>query len=262
MSARQDNPDSLRELQYRFAGHIRDPEGTPAPGDVEDRRMAIYRGLFFNNIKNLLGSNFPVLRDILGEDRWRERVRDFMVRYRASTPMFPEIAREFLQYWQEYRSDNPQDPPFALELAHYEWVELALFIDPADPEALDFDPEGDLWQQAPVLSPVAWVLGYNWPVHRLSPDYQPNQPPAQPTWLLVYRKPQDQSVGFIELQPATARLCQLMNENVGVAGHELVERLAAELGQGAATNIADAAHAEMSKLRERGIILGTRDAAT
>ena len=55
-------PESLRDLQTRFAAHLRHPATHPAPDDVEDRRMAIYRRLFFRNISNFLAKNFPVLR--------------------------------------------------------------------------------------------------------------------------------------------------------------------------------------------------------
>ncbi len=52
----------FQQKQYAFAAHIRDPENNPAPDGVEDRRMAIYRELFFNNLHNLLGSTFPVIK--------------------------------------------------------------------------------------------------------------------------------------------------------------------------------------------------------
>ena len=45
-------PEALASLQTRFAGHIRDPRQVAAPDGIEDRRMAIYRDLFFNNIRN------------------------------------------------------------------------------------------------------------------------------------------------------------------------------------------------------------------
>ena len=44
----------FQQKQYAFAAHIRDPENNPAPSGVEDRRMAIYRELFFNNLHNRL----------------------------------------------------------------------------------------------------------------------------------------------------------------------------------------------------------------
>jgi hypothetical protein len=43
-----------------------------------------------------------------------------------------------------------------LQLAHYEWVELAL-----DVSTLDFPEvrqEGDLLESRPVISPLAWVM--------------------------------------------------------------------------------------------------------
>jgi len=35
-------PEFMR-TQYAFAAHIRDPQHQPAPADIEDRRIAIYR---------------------------------------------------------------------------------------------------------------------------------------------------------------------------------------------------------------------------
>ena len=48
-----DTPD-FQKKQYAFAAHIRDPENNPAPTGIEDRRMGVYRELFFNNLLNLL----------------------------------------------------------------------------------------------------------------------------------------------------------------------------------------------------------------
>ena len=42
---------SYARAQKQFAAHIRDPEHNPAPEGIEDRRMAIYRGLFYRNIE-------------------------------------------------------------------------------------------------------------------------------------------------------------------------------------------------------------------
>ena len=62
-----DRPE-FQEKQYAFAAHIRDPEHVAAPEGVEDRRMAIYRELFFNNLKNLLSSTFPLLKKLHSDD--------------------------------------------------------------------------------------------------------------------------------------------------------------------------------------------------
>ena len=70
------------------------------------------------------------------------------------------------------------DPPWLAELAHYEWVELALQI--AERRRLPpHDPDGDLLDGVPVLSPLAWPLAYRWPVHRIGPDSSPSAPPTR-----------------------------------------------------------------------------------
>ena len=87
--------------QYEFAAHIRDPENRPAPQDVEDRRMAIYRELFYNNVEGFIANSFPVLRSLLEDTAWHAMIRDYFSSHRAQTPYFLEIPREFLAWLAE-----------------------------------------------------------------------------------------------------------------------------------------------------------------
>lgn len=216
--------DNTQSLQYAFAAHIRDPENNPAPADIEDRRMKVYRELFFNNVNRLLSFSFPVIRKLYDDDGWRKLARSFYADHRCLTPLFPELPREFLRYIQEQRQDHPDDPPFLLELAHYEWVELALSLDENELDDLDVDSEADLLTGSPVLSPLAWPLSYQYPVHRISPDFRPDEPPEEPTHLLVYRNRADK-VKFMQLNPITRMLLEIMQENTGSSGREMLIRL-------------------------------------
>ena len=117
--------DTLQDQQFALSRHLRDPSHPPPPG-IEERRLAIYRDLFFNNIESLLAGNFPVIRQTLRDDAWRRLVRSFYARHRSQTPLFPEIAREFIRFLETRTGDG--DPPWLRELAHYEWVDLALQI--------------------------------------------------------------------------------------------------------------------------------------
>ena len=74
-----------------------------------------------------------------------------------------------------------------LELAHYEWVELALSIDEREPDPASVDPRGDLLDGRPEISPLVWSVQYRFPVHRISPENQPSEPPQSPTHLVIYR---------------------------------------------------------------------------
>ena len=247
----------LATLQQAFTAHIRDPEQAPAPDGVEDRRMKIYRDLFFNNIQSLLAGNFPVLRDLYGDDGWRGLVRDFYATHRCRTPLFPEIAREFLQYLQDERGARPEDPPFLLELAHYEWVELALDLDERSADGLEADPDGDLLDGRPVLSPLIRLLSYRYPVHRIRLDFQPAEPPPQATHLLVYRN-RDDEVKFMQLNAVTRGLLERLGRNGEGSGRDVLEELAQDIGHPDEQRLIEAGAELLEDLRRRGVVLGTR----
>ena len=117
---------SFQRLQHAFAASIRDPENEPGPQGVPAQRMQIYRQLVFNNLKSFLATGFPVVKATLGEKAWPALIKDFLRRHHSKTPYLFEISEEFLAYLQNERGQTDNDPPFLLELAHYEWVELAL----------------------------------------------------------------------------------------------------------------------------------------
>ena len=221
-------PD-FRQTQCAFAAYIRDPEHNPAPPGVKPERIAMYHELFFNNLKTFISSGFPVLKEVLDEAHWLELVQDFFTRHRCTTPYFSEFPEEFLAFLREERTGHPEDPPFLLELAHYEWVELALSL--AEAEAPLASPQ---LQQNPLqctlsLSEVAWPLAYRFPVQRISRDYQPKEAPAEPTCLVVYRNRQDE-VRFIEANPATYRLLQILETQGPTPASDCLLQIALELG--------------------------------
>lgn len=251
-----ERPDFQRR-QYEFAAHIRDPEANPAPAGIEDRRLAIYRDLFFRNISGLLAATFRVTQRILDEAHWDALVRDFIARHESHTPLFLEMPREFLAFLENER-DDPADPPFLHALAHYEWVGLALNIAEEDPDLSGVDREADLLAGVPAVSPLAWLCGYHFPVHRIGPDFRPEAPDEQPTWLVVYRRLDDQ-IGFLELNAATARLFELARDNEGGrTGREIAETVAAEIGHPEPEAVVAGARDTFEEMRRLDIVLGIR----
>lgn len=245
-------------LQYQFAAHLRDPAQHPRPPGIEDRRMGIYRDLFYNNVEGLLAQTFPVLREIIPDEKWHRIAREFYARHACHTPLFREIPEEFITYLREERQSEADDPAFLLELAHYEWVELALDISDAEiPNNLD--PDGDLTTQMPVLSSLAWLLSYDFPVHQISHDFQPDTPSEHATLLLVYRN-SDDSIQFTEINPVTARLIQLIQENTTQTGLSLLKQLATELQHPQPDSIISHGQQILLDLRSKGVIIGTQTA--
>ena len=250
----------FQKKQYAFAAHIRDPDNVPAPAGIEDRRMAIYRRLFFNNLRNLLSSTFPVLRKIHGDAQWKELVRSFMIHHRAETPYFLEIPSEFLAFLESEQGVALSAYPFVAELAHYEWIELELSVSTEQNDLSLVDAGGDLLLGHPVKSVLAQLLAYQYPVQHISQHFLPEAPPEQPTYLCVYRQ-QDDELGFMEMNPISARLLQLIEESAGGrSGRDLLEQLARETGHDAEA-LAPHGLQAMSEMLDKEILLGTKSPA-
>ncbi len=249
-------PDSaLRSAQLTMAAHLRDPDQAPAPV-VEERRLQIYRDLIYNNIENFISSGFPVLRSLYEDADWHALVRAFIRDHRCHTPLFYEISQEFLAFLMEEHEQRPCDPAFLTELAHYEWVELALDIadDAVVPDTVDAG--ADLLAGIPVVSPVAWSLAYRFPVHHIGPDNRPLAAPDAPTYLVVYRD-RDDSVRFMESNAATARLLELLRDNDSNSGATVLGQLAGELGLPQDT-VLDFGTELLDTLRRQSVLLGAR----
>jgi len=237
--------------QREFAAHIRDPKRNPSPADVRPERMAMYRELFFNNIDSFLSANFPVLRTLLSEQQWFELVQDFFARHASQSPHFSEIPEEFLAYL-EHERDSAADFPFILELAHYEWVEMALSIAKGTVASLQ-QPVDNLQHRHIALSPLAWPLAYRYPVQKISPDFLPDIAPEHATFLIVYRNPND-DVNFIEITPITYRLLQIIQEHEVILTGDCLAQVAEELQQPNSGMIIAAGLQILKELAEKTVI--------
>ncbi|MDO9168695.1 MAG: putative DNA-binding domain-containing protein [Methylobacter sp.] len=216
----------FKAKQLEFAAYIRDPENNPPPADVQPQRIAMYRELFFNNIDSFLSANFPVLQAILDDQQWFQLGQDFFAKHACQSPHFSKIPEEFLDYLQNER-DSSNDFPFMLELAHYEWVEMALSIakETVSGHHQNLD---NLKNQSIQLSSLAWPLAYQYPVHKISPDFLPETAPEQATFLVVYRNPDDE-VNFIEITPITYRLLEIIQEHEQVLVTDCLKQVAEEM---------------------------------
>lgn len=245
--------ESLRELQLRFAAHLRDPQQQPAPARIDARRLQVYRELYFNNIQSLLAANFPVIARTLGEQRWLPLVRAFCREHRARSPLFPEIGQEFIHFLDARPTDS--GAPWLLELAHYEWIELALQI--SDAPMPPHDPDGDLLAGVPVLSPWCRALAYQWPVHQIGPDHRPTSLPSQPT-LLLARRQADGRIAFSELSALLYRLLERLEEHPELSGYQQLHALAQEAQVPADAAFLANGGAMLQQLRARDCVPGTR----
>lgn len=252
---------SFKDKQYAFAAHIRDPQHVAAPEGIESRRIAIYRNLFFNNLFSLLATFFPVMRKIHSKDQWGRFVRGFMRHHKAETPYFLQLPEEFLAYLQNEFTAADEDYPFLLELAHYEYAELELAVSEKENDLHGIDPNGDLLSGIPVKSALSHAYAYRYAVHRIAPDFLPDEPEAQPVYLALYRD-SDDSVGFLELNAVTAALLDTIEFNPdNKNGEALLRALAAKINYPDADALVVHGANVLREMRQLEILTGTRNPA-
>lgn len=207
--------NELFAIQKQMADAVRFPIQA-APFGIQQERLEVYRELVLNNVSNFVRSAFPVLRQICGDDVFDTKIRQFFQESQLDSPYFVEIPEAFMHWLQEHVENLP---PFALELAHYEWLELELFRRDAEQQSnaqsLTWSADfalSDFEHWAIAISSLLEVAAYQFPVHQLSLQYQPTSLPEQPTFLAVYRGADDQ-VQFMQLDAPSAATIQLLQSS-------------------------------------------------
>lgn len=215
--------NELFAIQKQMADAVRFPSQA-APFGIQQERLEVYRELVLNNVSNFVRSAFPVLRQICGDDVFDTKIRQFFQECQLDSPYFVEIPEAFMHWLQDHVENLPQ---FALELAHYEWLELELFRRETEQQS---NGQSLIWSADLVLSDhehraiavtsLLEVAAYQFPVHQLSEQYQPASPPEQPTFLAVYRGADDQ-VHFMQLDALSAATIQLLQSSA-MTFHQLI----------------------------------------
>ena len=250
----------FQQVQFEFSKSLRNPAKFKSPDGIEARRMKVYQDLFYNNIEGFCSNGFPILHSLTSDEKWHRMVRGFFTDYRAESPYFVEIAKEFLSYLSEHRASEADDLPFMLELAHWEWMEVETVSAKVDILGIPHDRNGDLMNELVVVSPLAHSLVYEYPVHRIGQSYIPQEPPATPTFLLISRN-RKHELDFMEANSMTYRLLDIFIEHLQegrqIAGRVALEQLIEETQFPQPEQLLNGGQQILTSLLERDIILGT-----
>jgi hypothetical protein len=241
-------------LQQQLADSVRGARSS-MPEGVSERALGVYRELFFNNVLGFIDGTFPVCEQVVsaqqGRDTWLELVRHFLRDFSCSSPLFVDIPLHFLEYLQQ--QGEVALPAHLQELAHYEWLELAVDIDPAKVSAR-VEPNGDLAVCIPVLAAAAQGFLYQYPVHTISVDHPLPEP--QPTALIVFRDRQDQPK-FLHTNPMTlALLVELQRSSQ--SGLDCVKAILTAAGQAHSDAALQGGLQVLQQWHGEGLIIGTR----
>ncbi len=206
----------FQRYQQEFTAHIRNPKVHKKPAGVLPTRMAVYRDAVFNNIFESVTVCFPVCQTTIGKRAWRALLKGFVKSHPAQSPIFRDIPLQFLAFLNTQTSQ----PAFLAELAHYEWVELAVSAQPTEP--VELSKKMNLLSEKPMLEPAHRLLEYNFSVHKITKGKLPKT--AEKTYFLVFRNAEFE-VKFIELNPTTFQLLKLIERNE-ITGEQALVRLA------------------------------------
>ncbi|HEV2614013.1 MAG TPA: putative DNA-binding domain-containing protein [Gammaproteobacteria bacterium] len=171
----------MKDLQETYTHSLRESE-TP--------------GILFE----ILGNVFPLLHQQLEPAVWEKLVRDFFHTHPIKTPFSHEIPDDFVEYLYTHAEKN------WFELAHYDWVELALGIDMADLSHIK--SEGNI----PLVSPLAYLLHYE----TLNNSYY-----------IAFRN-RTHEVFYHPINLFSAKFFELLKNNTTLTGEAVLEKLALE----------------------------------
>ena len=239
------------DVQQSFINYIRDPN-SPLPKGTDERHMAVYRELFFNNIDGLVSNAFPVLKSLYSDNNWQTLVNTFYLSHDCKTPIFSGVSKEFLTFLQMGYQGKPTDPIFILELAHYEWIELdvAIQMDNSNQHVIsDENIDGN----SLCLSDLARIVQYSFDVQNISVDYQPIKALDTPVFFCVYRDLADE-VQFLKLNPLAAQLLQFLFEKRSANWSEIISWLKTHFTQIESSALESGARQLILQMVKKGVV--------
>jgi hypothetical protein len=169
--------------------------------------------------------------------------------------LFVELPGEFLNYLTETR-EVAEDPPFLLELAHFDLLENLVSTDETRINEQNIDPDGDLMRGTPVINPTTQLARYTFPVHTIDALNQPVDVPDMPTFIVAFRDRANR-YGTIDLNAPTARAVELLLSQTSLSGEDVMRTIAHELNHPDVAAVVAGGHDILRRLAQRDVILGT-----
>ena len=201
--------ETLSTTQHTFTHNLRNPDNMCTVTNVTPDRMKLYQELVYNNIESIVRQAFPVITSILSSQQWHTLIQKFIQQNEGDSPYFFQLSEQFVEFLGSLETETLYYP-FLLELAHYEWIELDVELEKDEEKSHGNISEIKIYATPLKIQPTVRVLGYFYPVHKISKDYLPSKPTKQPIFLVVYRNVYF-NVKFMEVNVLTAQLIEVIS---------------------------------------------------
>jgi hypothetical protein len=219
----------------------------------EVARLSVYRVLVRKRLSEAVELAVPRTRARLG-GLFDEYFARFLVERGPRSHYLRDVTTEFLDFLEPCAADDSRLPPWTLELARHEALDVlvgSLAETGAAGATIELDPDAGL-----AFSATARVVRYRHAVHRLSVDPDDRSAPERAdVALFVYRSPENE-VRYLELTPLAAGILDGL-----LAGGTLraaLEHATRELGMALDDTVLEGAARVLADLSERGAIVGAK----
>ena len=186
-----------------FAGRADEVPGAPAD------RMALYARFVAAHPRSMLEKNFPLTRNVLGEETWARLSRAYVAAHPPRSFEINQAASDFPSYLAERVDVDGGVPAFVPALARFEWCDFCVFA---------ADVEVPQTVHAPTVTSTLEVLTHG---YRLVPWLQsakprPEAPEAGEETALLWRHPSTHRVRFRAADASALLALKIALESVPV----------------------------------------------
>jgi len=208
------SPEAEREIpSERLADVV-----LPSHSLTSAERVGVYHGMYLMRMEEALAADYPVIRHVLGDERFSVLVREYVERFPSRSYTLNRLGDHVPQFFAD-RTDWPQ-AAFLHDLSRLELAMTEVFDEHESPvlggeELATVSPEA--WEHAR-LRPIAALrlLRLRYSVVPHLEAYHRDRPSPSPrrraTWVAVYRR--DYSVLRLELSRTEHELLRALSEGV------------------------------------------------
>ena len=200
--------DSTQQYQRMLASYTRTGIETNIPGTKEEG-IARYRKMIYHIVNDSLTTAYPLTKKLFTEKEWDTSVQHYFSSHACQSPFLWKMPYEFYEFVKEHESILQTKYPFLNDFLLYEWVEIEVFMmeDIEVPHSKIGSVESDIL----VLNPACIVQYFQYPVYNKKTSEITSNDLAH-YFLITYRNPETNKVGFLEVAPMFARMIELLDE--------------------------------------------------
>lgn len=194
---------------HQFGTYVRDGKNADLEGADPDR-LAHYRFMIFNTVKETLEQAFPITSQYLPEKAWHKLVHTFFSTCPSSSPVLWKMPYAFFLFVQKNKFAKKLRFPCLDDLLWFEWLEIEVYLQ-EDIVPQPFRRIRGLLKEKLVVNPEHRLVRLHYPVHLQTPDIA-NQNKGE-YFLLIFRQPRSGKLQFVGLSKHLALILKQLESN-------------------------------------------------